>query len=129
MFGEADASVQQDHSREAASIVRTRQEAKQGRILSISEELIAFDQTGEINRRARALGFYLRQERERTIVRAVTDLGRRLGLTTTAEGIETEAQRDRARGLGCTAAQGFLFGEPMPAQEAAALITRHGRQG
>ncbi len=48
-------------------------EAKQGRILSINEELIAFDQTGEINRRAMALGFYLRQERERTIVRAVTD--------------------------------------------------------
>uniref|UniRef100_A0A7C4QR87 Phage major capsid protein n=1 Tax=Schlesneria paludicola TaxID=360056 RepID=A0A7C4QR87_9PLAN len=51
----------------------TTSEAKQGRILSINEELIAFDQTGEINRRALALGFYLRQERERTIVRAVTD--------------------------------------------------------
>jgi hypothetical protein len=51
----------------------TTQESKQGRILSISEELIAFDQTGEINRRAMALGYYLRQERERTIVRAVTD--------------------------------------------------------
>lgn len=51
----------------------TTQESKQGRILSINEELIAFDQTGEINRRAMALGFYLRQERERTIVRAVTD--------------------------------------------------------
>lgn len=51
----------------------TTEETKQGRILSINEELIAFDQTGEINRRAMALGFYLRQERERTIVRAVTD--------------------------------------------------------
>ncbi len=51
----------------------TTQETKQGRILSINEELIAFDQTGEINRRAMALGFYLRQERERTIIRAVTD--------------------------------------------------------
>lgn len=50
-------------------------ETKQGRILSINEELIAFDQTGEVNRRALALGFYLRQERERTIVRAVTDAG------------------------------------------------------
>ncbi|MEZ6143841.1 MAG: hypothetical protein R3B91_00105 [Planctomycetaceae bacterium] len=35
--------------------------------------MIAFDQTGEINRRAMALGYYLRQERERTIVRAVID--------------------------------------------------------
>lgn len=51
----------------------TSQESKQGRILSINEELIAFDQTGEINRRAMALGYYLRQERERTIIRAVTD--------------------------------------------------------
>jgi hypothetical protein len=51
----------------------TTEESKQGRILSINEELIAFDQTGEINRRAMALGHYLRQERERTIVRAVTD--------------------------------------------------------
>jgi hypothetical protein len=51
----------------------TTDEAKKGRILSINEELIGFDQTGEINRRARQLGYYLRQERERTIVRAVTD--------------------------------------------------------
>lgn len=51
----------------------TSLESKQGRILSINEELIAFDQTGEIHRRAIALGYYLRQERERTIVRAVTD--------------------------------------------------------
>ena len=42
----------------------TSLESKQGRILSINEELIAFDQTGEINRRATALGYYLRQERE-----------------------------------------------------------------
>jgi hypothetical protein len=51
----------------------TTLESKQGRILSISEELIGFDQAGEINRRAMTLGYYLRQERERTIVRAVTD--------------------------------------------------------
>ena len=51
----------------------TSEESKQGRILTINEELIAFDRTGEIKRRAMALGFYLRQERERTIVRAVTD--------------------------------------------------------
>lgn len=51
----------------------TTAESKQGRILSIQEELIAFDQTGEINRRAMALGYSLRQERERAIVRGVTD--------------------------------------------------------
>ncbi len=68
--------VSEGHSYEESSFQEkfvTTQESKQGRILSINEELIAFDQTGEINRRAMALGYYLRQERERTIVRAVTD--------------------------------------------------------
>ncbi|WP_166830549.1 phage major capsid protein [Thalassoroseus pseudoceratinae] len=68
--------VPEGHSYEESSFEDkyvTTEETKQGRILSINEELIAFDQTGEINRRARALGYYLRQERERTIVRAVTD--------------------------------------------------------
>ena len=51
----------------------TTSESKQGRILSINEELIQFDQTGEINRRAMGLGHQLRLERERTIVRAVAD--------------------------------------------------------
>lgn len=68
--------VAEGHSYEESTFEEkfvTSQESKQGRILSINEELIAFDQTGEINRRAMALGYYLRQERERTIVRAVTD--------------------------------------------------------
>ena len=51
----------------------TSSEAKRGRILSVSEELIYFDQTGEVYRRAVRLGEGLRQERERTIVRAVAD--------------------------------------------------------
>ncbi|WP_437227459.1 hypothetical protein SH661x_000360 [Planctomicrobium sp. SH661] len=68
--------VAEGHSYEESTFEEkfvTSQESKQGRILSINEELIAFDQTGEIHRRAMALGYYLRQERERTIVRAVTD--------------------------------------------------------
>ena len=51
----------------------TSEESKNGRILSVTEELIHFDQTGEIYRRALRLGEGLRQERERTIVRAVAD--------------------------------------------------------
>lgn len=50
----------------------TTQESKKGRILSINEELIAFDQTGEINRRARMLGESLAEERAIAIVNAVT---------------------------------------------------------
>ena len=70
------ADVSEGHPYEESTFAEkavTTLEAKKGRILSINEELIAFDQTGEINRRAMALGYYLRQERERTIIRAVTD--------------------------------------------------------
>lgn len=48
-------------------------ETKRGRILSISEELIMFDQTGEIINRARMLADYLRQDWERTVIRGVID--------------------------------------------------------
>lgn len=48
-------------------------ETKKGRILSLTEELILFDQTGQISLIARDIGKYLRQERERTIVRGVMD--------------------------------------------------------
>lgn len=61
------------------------------------------------------------------IVRAVAELGQRLGLATTAEGVETEAQREGVHGLGCTEGQGFLFGHPMPAEEVAAAIARFAR--
>ena len=58
------------------------------------------------------------------IIRAVAELGQRLGLATTAEGVETEAQREGVLGLGCTEAQGFLFGRPMPAADVPGTIAR-----
>lgn len=56
------------------------------------------------------------------IVKAVTSLCSSLGITTTAEGVETEAQRDRLRLEGCDQFQGWLFGRPMPESEVAALL-------
>lgn len=49
------------------------------------------------------------------IVRATIELGRELGLRVVAEGVETADQLRWLRGLGCTAVQGFHFGEPVPA--------------
>lgn len=51
----------------------TTKESKKGRILSLSEEAILFDQTGMIMMKARESGFEIRQERERVIVRGVQD--------------------------------------------------------
>jgi EAL domain-containing protein (putative c-di-GMP-specific phosphodiesterase class I) len=51
------------------------------------------------------------------IVTAVLSLGHALGLRVVAEGVETEAQRDRLIGLGCDAGQGFLMSRPVPAAD------------
>jgi len=51
------------------------------------------------------------------IVRAVAALAGGLGMTATAEGVETRDQLDRITSEGCTEMQGFLFSRPLPAQE------------
>jgi predicted signal transduction protein with EAL and GGDEF domain len=58
-----------------------------------------------------------------TIIEAVIGIGRRLGIATTAEGVETDAQMDRLREEGCDMVQGFLIGRPVPAAEAARYLT------
>lgn len=47
------------------------------------------------------------------IVRAIVGLAEQLGLDVVAEGVETTAQRDLLRSLGCAAGQGYLFHRPM----------------
>jgi diguanylate cyclase (GGDEF)-like protein len=58
------------------------------------------------------------------IVRAVTSLGKSLGIVTTAEGVETEAQFELLRREGCTQAQGYLFSQPRPAAEVNTMLSR-----
>jgi EAL domain-containing protein (putative c-di-GMP-specific phosphodiesterase class I) len=61
------------------------------------------------------------------IVSTILLLAQSLGLSTTAEGVETTAQRDALRALGCPTAQGFLFSTPRTpadfAQQLAASTT------
>jgi diguanylate cyclase (GGDEF)-like protein len=63
------------------------------------------------------------------IVRAVAALAKGLGMTATAEGVETEQQLDTIRAEGCTEMQGYLFSRPLPAQEIEKLFLspRHER--
>ena len=60
------------------------------------------------------------------IVRAITGLGRSLNITTTAEGVETQAQLDWLRAEGCNEVQGYLFSAARPADEINALLARFG---
>jgi EAL domain-containing protein (putative c-di-GMP-specific phosphodiesterase class I) len=53
----------------------------------------------------------------RLIVQSITDLAHGLGLTATAEGVETLEQLRLVRELGCDVVQGYLFGKPMSEQE------------
>ena len=56
------------------------------------------------------------------IVRAIKGLCAGLGMTTTAEGVETEEQLAKVRAEGCTEVQGFLFSRPRPASEVGAML-------
>ena len=56
------------------------------------------------------------------IIRAVVAMADSLGMATTAEGVETEEEYAMIRRLGCRKVQGYLFGRPMPANEARGLF-------
>jgi diguanylate cyclase (GGDEF)-like protein len=47
------------------------------------------------------------------IIKAIVSLADQLGMKTTAEGVETSAEMDKMRALGCTQLQGYLFAEPV----------------
>lgn len=48
------------------------------------------------------------------IIRAICELGKCMGMTTIAEGVETEEQYLALKGLGCQEVQGYLLGRPQP---------------
>jgi len=66
----------------------------------------------------------------RAVVDAVVKLAQALGLKVVAEGVETEAQHEILRGLGCNELQGFLFARPMSAMALSAwAIDEEGPRG
>ncbi len=57
------------------------------------------------------------------MVGALVELGHALGLSVVAEGVETEAQLEQLRELGCDGAQGYAVGRPVTEGEVQALLT------
>ncbi|MCX4667041.1 EAL domain-containing protein [Streptomyces sp. NBC_01381] len=57
------------------------------------------------------------------IVEALVQLAHRLGLTVTAECVETASQASRLRGIGCDTGQGWLYSRPVAPDRISALLT------
>ncbi|WOH69478.1 EAL domain-containing protein [Bradyrhizobium sp. BWA-3-5] len=59
------------------------------------------------------------------IVQAVVNIAAERHMTTTAEGVETEQQRELLRELGCSEIQGYLFSPPKPAAEIRRMFSKY----
>ena len=68
-----------------------------------------------------------RNSTDRTIVKASIAMAHAMGLTTIAEGVETDEQKRIIKLMGCKEMQGFLFSEPKEAHEILALLERQKR--
>ena len=66
----------------------------------------------------------LSNQESKAIIRAVTGLGKSLGITTTAEGVETREELDFVRQEGCTEAQGYLFSKPRHPRDILGLLSQ-----
>ncbi len=64
-----------------------------------------------------------------SIVIAIINLGRSLGMKIVAEGVETEQEATLLASMGCEVAQGYYFSRPIPPASLSALIARHLQAG
>jgi predicted signal transduction protein with EAL and GGDEF domain len=65
-----------------------------------------------------------REPAMQAIVKTIITLGKSLGVTVTAEGVESEEQAAMLRDFGCPQAQGFLYGQPGAPDATGANVTR-----
>jgi EAL domain-containing protein (putative c-di-GMP-specific phosphodiesterase class I) len=68
-----------------------------------------------------------RDPNDAAISTATIQLAHSLGLAVVAEGVESQAQYQFLRGLGCDVAQGYLIARPMPADECEGFLRRSSR--
>ena len=64
------------------------------------------------------------ESRNAALIRAMVGLASDLKMQTTAEGVETEDELLLVRNLGCSLVQGYIFGKPMPPEEAIELAKK-----
>ncbi len=64
------------------------------------------------------------ESRNAALIRAMVGLASDLSMQTTAEGVETNEELMLVRKLGCSLVQGYIFGRPMPPEEAALLAAK-----
>lgn len=67
----------------------------------------------------------LDKDKSTHIPEMIIGLGRDLGMSVIAEGVETSAQAERLKEMQCFEAQGYYFGRPMEMNELQSWITRH----
>lgn len=65
-----------------------------------------------------------RSEESRTVIASIVELGHRLGLTLTAEGVEDAQTLHWLREIGCDLAQGHHIARPMPGDQVAAWLAQ-----
>jgi diguanylate cyclase (GGDEF)-like protein len=65
------------------------------------------------------------QGNDRAIVKTIVDLGKQMGLSVIAEGVETQSQLSLLRQCDCTLIQGYLLGRPMGVAD---LIQKYAKQ-
>jgi diguanylate cyclase (GGDEF)-like protein/PAS domain S-box-containing protein len=66
----------------------------------------------------------LGKEREAALVETIVNMGRSLKLEVVAEGIEDDVQLAALKRMGCELGQGYLFAQPMPADQVATYLDR-----
>lgn len=67
----------------------------------------------------------MRNERDREIIAAITELGKSLHFETIAEYVETKEQKDMLLALGCNAFQGYYYSKPIPMTELIYWMKQH----
>ncbi len=71
------------------------------------------------------IAYILENQSSATIAKAIINLAHNLNLTVVAEGVETIAQLNYLRSVGCDIIQGYYISRPLPAEELTAFLTNH----